>query len=76
MRVVVKERERGRESRDERGNGKRKRGEENVANGKRRACDASGLHSAPIFTGLLLKVLPRKAADRSLRKAESLPFRC
>jgi len=28
------------------------------------------------YTGLLLKVLPGKAADCSLCKAESLPFRC
>ena len=28
------------------------------------------------YTGLLLKLLPGKAADRSLRKAESLPFLC
>ena len=27
-------------------------------------------------TGLLLKVLPGKAADRSIRKAEPLPFQC
>ena len=29
-----------------------------------------------LCTGSQLKVLPRKAADRSLRKAGSLPFRC